>query len=167
MIISVIMLAALDVLTPLLNAEVIKVFFSENPDFSKKWIYIGLYVLGALLYMVTIYLFLRQAGHVEVEVGYEIRKEAFEKLQELPFSYYDKTPSGWIMARLTSDSRKLSEIISWGMVDLFWAVFTMLGVLVMIYITISICWPKTKLACFSWYHSIFCAYNRYCISFII
>ena len=135
MIISVIMLAALDVLTPLLNAEVIKVFFSENPDFSKKWIYIGLYVLGALLYMVTIYLFLRQAGHVEVEVGYEIRKEAFEKLQELPFSYYDKTPSGWIMARLTSDSRKLSEIISWGMVDLFWAVFTMLGVLVMIYIT--------------------------------
>ena len=27
--------------------------------------------------MITIYLFLRQAGHVEVEVGYEIRKEAF------------------------------------------------------------------------------------------
>ena len=135
MIISVIMLALLDVLTPLLNAEVIKVFFSENPDFSKKWLFIGLYVLGALLYMITIYLFLRQAGHVEVEVGYEIRKEAFEKLQELPFSYYDKTPSGWIMARLTSDSRKLSEIISWGMVDLFWSIFTMLGVLVMIYIT--------------------------------
>ena len=39
MIISVIMLAALDVLTPLLNSEVIKVFFSENPDFSKKWFF--------------------------------------------------------------------------------------------------------------------------------
>ncbi len=135
MIISVIALAALDVLTPVLNARVIKVFFGENPDFSLKWVYISLYVLGALLYMIVIYTFLRQAGHVEVSVGYEIRKEAFEKLQALPFSYYDKTPSGWIMARLTSDSRKLSEIISWGMVDLFWAIFTMLGVLVMIYIT--------------------------------
>jgi len=135
MLASIILLALLDVLTPLLNAEVIRVFFSENPEFSRKWFFIGLYVLGALLYMITIYLFLRNAGHVEVEVGYEIRKEAFEKLQELPFSYYDKTPSGWIMARLTSDSRKLSEIISWGMVDLFWSVFTMLGVLVMIYIT--------------------------------
>lgn len=135
MLISIILLALLDVLTPLLNAEVIRVFFSENPEFSRKWFFIGLYVLGAILYMITIYLFLRNAGHVEVEVGYEIRKEAFEKLQELPFSYYDKTPSGWIMARLTSDSRKLSEIISWGMVDLFWSVFTMLGVLVMIYIT--------------------------------
>ena len=135
MIISVIILAVLDVLTPFLNSQVIKVFFSENPDFSKKWLYISLYIIGALLYMIVIYMFLRQAGHVEVEVGYEIRKEAFEKLQELPFSYYDKTPSGWIMARLTSDSRKLSEIISWGMVDLFWALFTMMGVLVMIYIT--------------------------------
>ena len=135
MIISVIILAVLDVLTPFLNSQVIKVFFSENPDFSKKWLYISLYIIGAFLYMIVIYMFLRQAGHVEVEVGYEIRKEAFEKLQELPFSYYDKTPSGWIMARLTSDSRKLSEIISWGMVDLFWALFTMMGVLVMIYIT--------------------------------
>lgn len=135
MIISVIGLAALDVLTPVLNSQVIKVFFGDNPDFSLKWVYIGLYVLGALLYMIVIYTFLRQAGYVEVSVGYEIRKEAFEKLQALPFSYYDKTPSGWIMARLTSDSRKLSEIISWGMVDLFWGIFTMIGVLIMIYIT--------------------------------
>ena len=135
MIISIVLLALLDVITPLLNAEVIKVFFSEEPDFSKKWIFISLYILEAFLYMITVYGFLRKAGRVEVEVGYEIRKEAFEKLQELPFSYYDKTPSGWIMARLTSDSRKLSEIISWGIVDLFWSVFTMLGVLVMIYIT--------------------------------
>lgn len=135
MIISVILLACLDVLTPYLNSQVIDVFFRDNPDFSKKWFYIGLYVFGAFMYMITIFTFIRQAGHVEVEVGYEVRKEAFEKLQELPFSYYDKTPSGWIMARLTSDSRKLSEIISWGIVDLFWSVFTMLGVLIMIYIT--------------------------------
>ena len=112
MIISVILLACLDVLTPYLNSQVIDVFFRDNPDFSKKWLYIGLYVFGAFMYMITIFTFIRQAGHVEVEVGYEVRKEAFEKLQELPFSYYDKTPSGWIMARLTSDSRKLSEIFN-------------------------------------------------------
>lgn len=135
MLVSIVCVALLDVLTPLLNAKVLEVFFGENPDFSMKWQYITLYVLLALGYFITVFLFLREAGRVEVSVGYEIRKEAFEKLQELPFSYYDNTPSGWIMARLTSDSRKLSEIISWGMVDLFWAMFTMLGVLVMIYIT--------------------------------
>ena len=135
MIISVIFLALLDVITPLLNSQVINVFFKENPDFTKKWLYIGLYILEALMYGIIIFTFIYEAGRVEVEVGYQVRKEAFEKLQELPFSYYDKTPSGWIMARLTSDSRKLSEIISWGLVDLFWAGFTMIGVLIMIYIT--------------------------------
>ena len=39
------------------------------------------------------------------------------------------------MARLTSDSRKLAEIISWGIVDMIWGIATMLGILVMLLIT--------------------------------
>ncbi len=63
------------------------------------------------------------AGVVEARVGYEIRSEAFNNLQKLPFSYFDKTPAGWIMARLTSDSRRLADIISWGLVDMLWGSF--------------------------------------------
>ena len=58
MIISVILLACLDVLTPYLNSQVIDVFFRDNPDFSKKWLYIGLYVFGAFMYMITIFTFI-------------------------------------------------------------------------------------------------------------
>ena len=83
MLVSIVCVALLDVLTPLLNAKVLEVFFGENPDFSMKWQYITLYVLLALGYFITVFLFLREAGRVEVSVGYEIRKEAFEKLQEL------------------------------------------------------------------------------------
>lgn len=138
MIISVIFLAGLDILTPLLNSKIIEVFFSENPQFDKTWIYISLYILIALSYAIVIYLFIYMAGVVEVEVADELRQEAFVKLQELPFSYYDKTAAGWIMARLTSDSRKLAEIISWGMVDLIWGIGTMIGILIVLYI---IFWP--------------------------
>ena len=42
------------------------------------------------------------------------------------------------MARLTSDSRKLAEIISWGMVDFIWGIATMIGILIVLYI---IFWP--------------------------
>lgn len=138
MIISVIFLAGLDILTPLLNSKIIEVFFSENPQFDKTWIYISIYILIALSYAIVIYLFIYMAGVVEVEVADELRQEAFVKLQELPFSYYDKTAAGWIMARLTSDSRKLAEIISWGMVDLIWGIGTMIGILIVLYI---IFWP--------------------------
>lgn len=138
MIISVIFLAGLDIFTPLLNSKIIEVFFSENPQFDKTWIYISIYILIALSYAIVIYLFIYMAGVVEVEVADELRQEAFVKLQELPFSYYDKTAAGWIMARLTSDSRKLAEIISWGMVDLIWGIGTMVGILIVLYI---IFWP--------------------------
>lgn len=138
MIFSVIMLAFLDIFTPLLNSKVIEVFFSENPAFEKTWLYIGIYIAVAIAYMVVIYTFLNMAGIVEVNVADELRTEAFVKLQELPFSYYDKTAAGWIMARLTSDSRKLAEIISWGMVDFVWGIGTMAGILIILYV---IFWP--------------------------
>ena len=138
MIISVILLAGLDIFTPLLNSKIVEVFFSENPQFEKTWIYISLYIVCALSYAIVVYLFIDMAGKVEVEVGDELRQEAFVKLQELPFSYYDKTAAGWIMARLTSDSRKLAEIISWGMVDFIWGIATMTGILIVLYI---IFWP--------------------------
>ncbi len=133
--ITITLTAILDVLTPYVNSSVIETFFSDTPNFDLKYLYIGLYVLFAVMYMILIALFIYNAGRIEAFVAYELRKEAFEKLQELPFSYYDKTKAGWIISRLTSDSRKLSEILSWGFVDLLWGFFTMFNVLVMIYIT--------------------------------
>ena len=73
----------------------------------------------------NIRLMILNAGHVEIHVPYDIRKTAFEKLQTLPLAYYDKTPVGWIMARLTSDSRKLGQTLSWNLVDLFWSLSNM------------------------------------------
>ena len=51
-------------------------------------------------------------------------------MQKLSFSYYDTTSSGWIMARMTSDARKLASIISWGIVDLLWGFMLMIGILI-------------------------------------
>ncbi len=65
-------------------------------------------------------------GTVEMGMNYGIRAAAFEKLQQLSFSYYDRTSAGWITARLTSDVGKIADIITWGMVDLVWGAFMML-----------------------------------------
>lgn len=133
MIIFVIGLAGLDILYPLLNSYAIEEFFTKQ-DFSTVPVFIGMYIGVAIGYGITVWGFIKMAGVVEAKVGYEIRKEAFNNLQELPFSYYDKTPAGWIMARLTSDSRRLSNIISWGLVDMLWGGFTMIGLLTVMFI---------------------------------
>ena len=134
MILFVFCLVALDVIYPLLNKYALNHYFSDNPDFSDKYYFIAAYGFIAVGYFVTVWGFIKMAGIVEVQVGYELRDEAFKNLQILPFSYYDKTPAGWIMARLTSDSRKLATIISWGLVDLLWGSLTMLGILVVMFI---------------------------------
>lgn len=71
------------------------------------------------------YMVLR-AGKIEAWLPYDIRQNAFDHLQKLSLSYYDVTPVGWIMARLTSDCRRLGQTMSWNLVDLFWSGFMML-----------------------------------------
>ena len=75
-----------------------------------------------------VYIFIMQAGQIQRKLSYALREKAFKRLHELPFSYYDKTPVGWIMARMTSDSRNLSEILSWGLIDLTWGLLMMIGI---------------------------------------
>lgn len=131
MVISVFFLAFLDIFYPLCNQFALKQYF-ENTDpnrFDTAYIFIGFYIGVALLYGVAVCCFLVSVGKVEVHTSYELKKEAYHKLQQLPFSYFDKTPQGWIMARLTSDSRKLAMIISWSFVDFVWGLLTMFGIL--------------------------------------
>ncbi len=46
----------------------------------------------------------------------------FNHLQDLSFSYFDRTPVGWIMSRVTSDSDRIADLVTWGLLDVTWAV---------------------------------------------
>jgi ATP-binding cassette subfamily B protein len=58
----------------------------------------------------------------------------FNHLQELSLSYYSKTPVGWIMSRVGSDSSRISELITWGMIDLTWGTLNLTISLVFMFI---------------------------------
>jgi ATP-binding cassette subfamily B protein len=46
----------------------------------------------------------------------------FNHLQQLSLSYFSETPVGWIMSRLTSDTERLSDLMTWGILDVTWAI---------------------------------------------
>ncbi len=133
MIMFVVLLSLLDAVTPLLNRYAIDVFFREK-EFSTLIPFIILNLLVALGFGLSVWGFIYQAGKIEVAVNYELRKQSFETLQRLPFAYFDKTPQGWIMARMTSDSRKLANVISWGVVDLLWSFVVMVTILIVMFV---------------------------------
>jgi ATP-binding cassette subfamily B protein len=76
----------------------------------------------ALVQAATVFGFIYLAGVLGERVHYDIRRKLFNHLQELSFAYFDKTPVGWIMARVTSDAERISELVTWGLVDVTWAV---------------------------------------------
>ena len=136
MLVAIILQTIFDICIPIVNSIAIKNFFeSTDPNrFDKLPIFVACYIVIALVYGFLVYAFLKYVGRVEIKTSYELRKDAFEKLQELPFSYFDVTPQGWIMARVTSDSRKLSEIISWGCIDFLWSSLQMIGILIVLFV---------------------------------
>ena len=87
----------------------------------------------ALIHLVTIYgvfivvqaasvftmIFL--TGVLGERVRYDLRKALFNHLQDLSLSYYSRTPVGWIMSRVTSDTERVADLLTWGILDSSWA----------------------------------------------
>ena len=86
-------------------------------------ILLSIYVLRAVLnYFIQFY------GHVVgVRITIDIRKEAFDHLQQLPFSYFDRTKSGVIMSRIINDTFEIAELAHHGPEDFFISVVTLTG----------------------------------------
>lgn len=120
-------LAGMDIVFPLLTRYAIDTFVA-NGDYKGLTMVGVLYGILALGLGIIVFLFIRHAGKIEMGIVYKLRKDAFEKLQRLSFSYYDKNAVGWMIARTTSDATKISETVAWGVVDLVWGATMMLGV---------------------------------------
>jgi len=80
-------------------------------------LYGGIIVLQAGMVFTFVYL----AGVLGERVQYDLRKMLFNHLQELSLSYYAQTAVGRLMARVTSDTGRVSELVTWGVVDITWS----------------------------------------------
>ena len=112
-------LAGVDVLFPLMSKYAIDNYVIPGNTDGILW-YGLVFLVLVTIQALNIFFFIEIAGKVETYLTYDIRKKGFLHLQELSFNYYDKTPVGWLMARMTSDSQRLGSFISWGLVDMVW-----------------------------------------------
>ncbi len=64
----------------------------------------------------------------------ELRRSAFERLQKLPFSYLDGSPTGDIVSRVTSDAEQVGDGLLTGFTQLFTGIATIVATLVIMLI---------------------------------
>ena len=100
----------IDAVFPLMNRYAVDHFIVPG-NTKGLWIFAIAYGGLVALQAVNVWLLIMTAGKIEIGVCYDIRKLGFKRLQELSFSYYDRTPVGWIMARMTSDTQRLGRLL--------------------------------------------------------
>lgn len=121
--------AALDLSFPLVTRAVIDAI-AESPHEVNLFKYALMYGGATFGIALCIAGFIRVGGRLQTHLTHDIRRDAFANLQRLSFSYYDHRPVGWLMARMTADCERLSDILVWGWLDLIWGVTLMVAIIV-------------------------------------
>ena len=144
-----------DILYPLMTKYAIDNFITTK-QIEGFVPYVIISVILIVIQAICSILFVRGGSSLELSMSYEIRQESFEKLQRLSFSYYDKTSVGYIMARVMSDTSRLSEMIAWSIVDVLYGLTFIIGCIITMFtlnvklalITLSVIPVMTAVAIF-------------------
>ena len=123
--ITISLVAALDAVSTYITKRIV-----DNGIIAKDTTVLinSLILYGSLILIqaASVFLFIYLAGILGERIRYDLRKMMFNHLQALSLNYYSKTPVGWIMARVTSDSERVADLVTWGMVDTTWGIVSIL-----------------------------------------
>ena len=91
---------------------------------------IGLYVVSVIFTTIRSYIMVE----VSQNIIYDIRKDLFQHLQELPFQYYDDRPHGKILIRVVNYVNSVSDMLSNGLINIILESFALLFIVVFMFI---------------------------------
>jgi ATP-binding cassette subfamily B protein len=103
-------------------------------DMARLQEFITLYAGMIIIQSSAVFGFIYLAGVLGERIQYDLRRKMFNHLQELSLSYFNKTPIGWIMSRVTSDSSRISDLVTWGIIDTAWAALNLTTSLIFMFL---------------------------------
>ncbi|MEZ4652838.1 MAG: ABC transporter ATP-binding protein [Candidatus Eisenbacteria bacterium] len=110
-------LASVDAMFPRVNGWIIDDAIRGGENLGPN---IVLFLVLVVALATLVWGFINLAGRIVTGLAYDLRRDGFQRLQELSFSYYDKHSVGWLVSRLTSDVTKLAQIVPWALLDFVW-----------------------------------------------
>ncbi len=106
------------------------------------------YIGRVLMWMLFLYLISSMFAYlmgwimanVSTDISYRFRKEISQKVNRLPFKYFDGTTQGEVLSRITNDVDTVNQTLSQSLTQIITSAVTVIGVLVMMF---SINWLMT------------------------
>ena len=135
--------ALIDLAYPIVSRYAMRTLLPQNAYrafFTVMLVVVAAYALRALLYFVITYW-----GHTfGIRVEADIRETLFGHMQTLGFDFYDRNRTGHLMSRLTTDLFEITELAHHGPEDLFIAIVTITGALIVMF---TIEWRLALVVC--------------------
>ena len=86
-------------------------------------VYYGILIV---IQSVLVFLFIYLAAILGENLQYDLRKQLFSHLQDLSLQFYSQTSVGRLIARVTSDTGRVADLVTWGLVDSTWSAMNIL-----------------------------------------
>jgi len=131
-ILMTVIVAALGPIRPLLTQIAVDKYIAKGNFTGLMWVSIlmifSLLFQSAMQYYLTYYTQL--LGQKTI---YDLRVQLFAHTQKLALKYYDKTPIGRVVTRVTNDVESLNELFSSGIIMVFSDIFIIIFILVFMF----------------------------------
>lgn len=105
----------------------------QKMDLPRIWTIAGLFVVVAVVRGLFNFVQAYWSEKTSQGIAYDLRNVIFEKLQKLSFSYHDKSQTGKLMTRMTSDVELVRTFVGQGLLQLVSAVVLLIGTLVILF----------------------------------
>ncbi|MGB2965219.1 MAG: ABC transporter ATP-binding protein [Anaerolineales bacterium] len=80
---------------------------------------------------------------ISMDITYRFRKDIAEKINRMPFKYFDNTSQGEVLSRITNDVDVVNQTLNQSLSQIITSVVTVIGVLIMM---LTISWKMTLVA---------------------
>ena len=106
--------SAMDAVIPLFQQYAIDHYIADSTLAGLGW-FIGAYVVVILTQTASNYISAFGACKLELSVGRDLKRESFNHLQTLSFSYFNQNSVGYVHARVMSDTDRIASTLAWKM----------------------------------------------------
>lgn len=115
-----------DIVLPLFQEYAIDHFIAKQTLDTMDtfiWVYLAVLAFQVIANGISAY----QACQIEMYVGRDMKRESFNHLQTLAFSYFNQNSVGYIHARVMSDTNRIGALVSWSLMNGVWYISYIVG----------------------------------------
>lgn len=124
-----IVMALIDISMPLFQRYTIDHYIGGGTLEGIGWFTL-LYTAAIVFQTAVVIISTRQSMFIEMKTNRDMKRACFVHLQTLSFSFYNVTPIGYLIARVMSDTGRISGMLAWGLMDVMWSLVYVLGVFI-------------------------------------